>query len=441
MNMFNLIDTLLNDVSFDEIITDISNNMTNNMTNNMANNMTNNMANNMAVDTLESDEESYIEELGIDEEIPDSDDELEETMVNIMEEMNNIDNESIEMNTSEENNNVNSDESDESNETNESDEINNPFYLHRPIHPYLRNYQRTQLYPSYHSSNNSTINNAGFSRGRTNMLPNSSRFIQNLQNELSNTDISFTNNPFINNPFIINRQNNENIFFDSPSFEMPLNDISYNQRSNLRDLDQLLDRFMVSNFLINNQDNSSLFSRNRGLFSFNNSDNILNSSLYDEKKYKNVISEKAKNLLKKVKYEKNICSNETCPITQDIFQEGDSVTVLPCGHGFSQGTVERWLEKQSNECPICRYEFESIEMKNESDEENNIPLQQSRNQFLSSLNNTESLFNSSVLFQPYFNEEEQLNQAIMNSLKDVSESNENEQSNENEVSNENEEKK
>ena len=58
MNMFNLIDTLLNDVSFDEIITDISNNMTNNMTNNMANNM--------AVDTLESDEESYIEELGIE---------------------------------------------------------------------------------------------------------------------------------------------------------------------------------------------------------------------------------------------------------------------------------------------------------------------------------------------------------------------------------------
>lgn len=42
-----------------------------------------------------------------------------------------------------------------------------------------------------------------------------------------------------------------------------------------------------------------------------------------------------------------------CPITQEQYKEGDSVTVLPCGHHFSQSAIESWLARR-NTCPICR---------------------------------------------------------------------------------------
>jgi hypothetical protein len=103
------------------------------------------------------------------------------------------------------------------------------------------------------------------------------------------------------------------------------------------------------------------------------------------------------------------------------------------------------LEKENAECPMCRYRLESKEIKNEEyKEEENIT--DSRNNLLNSLNtinhisNPNSLFNSnmnisihpfgtnqifntiphSYINNIYSSEEEMINEAILNSLCDVS---------------------
>ncbi|KAL3622754.1 hypothetical protein CASFOL_032005 [Castilleja foliolosa] len=43
-----------------------------------------------------------------------------------------------------------------------------------------------------------------------------------------------------------------------------------------------------------------------------------------------------------------------CAICLSVFQEGDSVKVLPiCRHGFHPGCVDKWLRSRSS-CPLCR---------------------------------------------------------------------------------------
>ena len=108
----------------------------------------------------------------------------------------------------------------------------------------------------------------------------------------------------------------------------------------------IVQRYLLGNFLLENQDQP----------------NILNASLNQENRYKNVISGDGMKLLTRTTYTTNVCSNDNCPISQEEFKEGDEITVLPCKHGFKNGTVEKWLETQRPECPICRYKFDSVEI-------------------------------------------------------------------------------
>ena len=189
----------------------------------------------------------------------------------------------------------------------------------------------------------------------------------------------------------------------------------------------IVQRYLLGNFLLENQDQP----------------NILNASLNQENRYKNVISGDGMKLLTRTTYTTNVCSNDNCPISQEEFKEGDEITVLPCKHGFKNGTVEKWLETQRPECPICRYKFDSVEIKNKdyqdiSLSDNNRNLYSARNEFLNSLSSLENIvhpFGRNIV-HPFgrnqvlntvphsyignMSEEADLNEAIMNSLKDAS---------------------
>ena len=99
---------------------------------------------------------------------------------------------------------------------------------------------------------------------------------------------------------------------------------------------------------------------------------VMNNSLYDEPPIKNVVSEKGKEQLKVIEYTDKCCSNSTCPILHIDFEEKEEIVVLPCGHGFNQDAITRWVSDEKAECPVCRFKLDSVEKKNiTSDSDNN----------------------------------------------------------------------
>ncbi|ETV94223.1 hypothetical protein, variant 1 [Aphanomyces invadans] len=46
----------------------------------------------------------------------------------------------------------------------------------------------------------------------------------------------------------------------------------------------------------------------------------------------------------------------TCSICLDDFVLGHPVKVLPCPHAYHQDCIDRWFEKGSNACPMCKRE-------------------------------------------------------------------------------------
>ncbi|MDC1321234.1 hypothetical protein N8261_04665 [Flavobacteriaceae bacterium] len=191
---------------------------------------------------------------------------------------------------------------------------------------------------------------------------------------------------------------------------------------------RLLERNFLSSFLLENQSVNG----------------VINGSLNDDSKYKTVLSDEGRNALKTIQYRKGVCKNDHCPITQEKFKARQKVTILPCKHGFTPESIDEWLEKQRAECPMCRLQLDSKEIKND-DYVENPNIQESRNSLLSSLNVMNSITNPfgrniSINFahpfgtnqihntipHSYINsnvimtEEEALNHAIANSLTDIS---------------------
>ena len=105
---------------------------------------------------------------------------------------------------------------------------------------------------------------------------------------------------------------------------------------------------------------------------------ILNSSFHDEAKYKNIISEKGKENLKKINYSNSLNTNITCPIYQTQFTEEIEIINLPCNHSFMPEAIEKWLNEEKAECPVCRYKFDSKEIKKDDTQTNT-------NEFIQSL--------------------------------------------------------
>lgn len=46
-------------------------------------------------------------------------------------------------------------------------------------------------------------------------------------------------------------------------------------------------------------------------------------------------------------------SGMSCVVCLASYESGDLLRILPCGHRFHCGCVDRWLTKQSSTCPLC----------------------------------------------------------------------------------------
>jgi hypothetical protein len=96
---------------------------------------------------------------------------------------------------------------------------------------------------------------------------------------------------------------------------------------------------------------------------------ILNESLLDKIAYKKILSEKGNEQLKTIKYTKDKFDQDSCCIMFYDFEEGQDVIQLPCKHIFDPSGIKIWLKEEQAKCPICRFELNSKEVKDEDNEE------------------------------------------------------------------------
>ena len=91
---------------------------------------------------------------------------------------------------------------------------------------------------------------------------------------------------------------------------------------------------------------------------------ILNESLLMRNTpYKKILSEKGEEQLKIIKYTKENYDQHNCCITFEDFKEGEDIIELPCKHIFHHEAIKTWLREESNKCPVCRFELDYIEVK------------------------------------------------------------------------------
>lgn len=128
----------------------------------------------------------------------------------------------------------------------------------------------------------------------------------------------------------------------------------------------------------------------------NSFQNVLNNSLMEKKAYKKVISDKGKDKLKEIIYDDSKSETKECVISMDEFKNGDKIIQLPCNHIFHKTSIKTWLCEESSKCPVCRYELDYKEIKNNenfviSNETNNIDT--SRNRVSQMLENMNFMYN------------------------------------------------
>jgi hypothetical protein len=222
-----------------------------------------------------------------------------------------------------------------------------------------------------------------------------------------------------------------NIFTDISSNLENINfqDISNNSNTYPYNINPFSIRnILLGNLLLSNQHNPSILTNPLFMNRLTNQNNIsttnnfINNTLNVENKYKTVIADEEKEKLNKTTFTENICTNDTCPITQEKFQYNDEIIILPCQHGFKDDIL-LWLEKESNECPICRYTFKGKEIVNNNYTENNdtTPINTSRQNFLQSYQRSIFPFSRNIftLLENQINEDtydDDFQQAIINSL-------------------------
>ena len=138
-----------------------------------------------------------------------------------------------------------------------------------------------------------------------------------------------------------------------------------------------------------------------------NLNRILNDSLLMEKTpYKKILSDKGNEQLKTVKYNKDKFEQDSCCIMFIDFEEGQDVIQLPCGHIFDPDGIKTWLKEEQAKCPICRFELDFKEVKEDeleledidSDDETDVDeitplLDNSQNRYNQMFNNMGFLYN------------------------------------------------
>tara|TARA_B100000035_G_C21035688_1_gene570802 strand:- start:5226 stop:6053 length:828 start_codon:yes stop_codon:yes gene_type:complete len=141
-------------------------------------------------------------------------------------------------------------------------------------------------------------------------------------------------------------------------FFSSMSDLSNNQNNFVQ---LLIDYINVSeslplhnNYMLNHSQPSNYYNFNR----------ILNSSLLQKSSYKKILSNKGESQLKKIIYDDKKYETKECVISMNEFKNGDEIIQLPCKHIFHKKPIETWLKEESSKCPICRFELDFEEVKN-----------------------------------------------------------------------------
>ena len=97
------------------------------------------------------------------------------------------------------------------------------------------------------------------------------------------------------------------------------------------------------------------------------------ASLNDGNHYKQVLSENGEKTLQTTQFSSKSALNTECPIFCTDFEEGQTVTKLPCNHCFVPEAIERWLRDEKAECPVCREKLPSKEVRSLDNEDDDMP--------------------------------------------------------------------
>ena len=98
-----------------------------------------------------------------------------------------------------------------------------------------------------------------------------------------------------------------------------------------------------------------------------NVNSILQQSFDEDKeKYKYILSEEGRDILKPVRYKTIDTEEIKCSITLEEFEPDTIVIELPCKHVFSEDGIKHWVENESASCPVCRKKLPSQEVENET---------------------------------------------------------------------------
>ena len=129
---------------------------------------------------------------------------------------------------------------------------------------------------------------------------------------------------------------------------------------------------------------------------------ILNNSLLEKMPYKKILSNKGEEQLKVIKYNKESCDQDSCCITFENFEEGKDVIQLPCKHIFDPEGIKTWLKEESSKCPICRYELDFEEVKDdEPDDDDEMQPSLLEGTDISQNNRYNQMFNNmGMLYSP-----------------------------------------
>ena len=93
-----------------------------------------------------------------------------------------------------------------------------------------------------------------------------------------------------------------------------------------------------------------------------NLNNFINSTLYEKPVYKKIASDEGLLQLEDVIYNDDMNVNNNCPIFCTNFTKGQIISKMPCNHCFDSEAIRTWL-KESNVCPVCRFELKYKEVK------------------------------------------------------------------------------
>jgi hypothetical protein len=212
---------------------------------------------------------------------------------------------------------------------------------------------------------------------------NNQRTIENLTNQNNEIINLIREREYRSNsnvPPINNLPNNRPIYFRDLSGNRNFRDLSGNR--NFRDLSS-------------NRTNPVLFTAFDGILN-----NIFNSQPIPNNFFNNVpivpTQQQINNATRNLLYS-NILNpnNTTCPISLDIFNDTDNVTIIRhCRHIFKTPSIMNWFNT-SCLCPICRYDIRTY---NTSEYNETSSNQQNLNQSseTNSTNNNEAINNEAI---------------------------------------------